>query len=241
MTGQGCRRVNEKTRKKRGGSPTPPPLILTKVEPQTDNQDLVFDHYDKGRNLLLTGSAGSGKTFVSLYLALQDVARGKYERVHVVRSIVSSRDPGFLPGSLKEKVRVYEAPYMSVCSDLYRHGGAYDNLKSRGIIEFTTTSFIRGTTFNDCVLIVDEIQNMRFAELDTIITRVGRNCRIVLVGDFRQTDLLRADEKRGLGDFVRVIKRMGGFGIVEFTHDDILRSDVVRDYLVARDELGIEQ
>lgn len=223
--------------KKRGQSPA---MRMERVEPQTDNQELVFKSWDRGQNLLLSGSAGVGKTFLGLYLGLESVERGRCSRVCVVRSIVSSRDPGFLPGSLAEKTGVYEAPYYSVCRDLY--GGdvsAYDKLKQKGVVEFMTTSFVRGVTLSDCVVVVDEIQNMRFAEIDTIITRVGHNCRIIFLGDYRQSDLTSDRERRGIVDFTRVVSAMPSFSTIEFTHADILRSDLVREYLIARDREGI--
>jgi phosphate starvation-inducible protein PhoH len=154
---------------------------------------------------------------------------------------VSARDVGFLPGTLTDKTGVYEAPYFSVCRDLYGGDvGAYGKLKHRGTVEFMTTSFARGLTLDDCVVVVDECQNMRYSEIDTIVTRVGQNCRIVFIGDFRQSDLTYQRERRGILDFMRVARGMRSFSTVEFTHDDILRSDLVREYLIARDREGIE-
>ena len=146
---------------------------------------------------------------------------------------------GFLPGNQKEKSKVYEAPYYSICSELFNRGDAYDILKQKGIIQFNTTSFIRGLTLNDSIVIVDECQNMTWHELDSVITRLGENTRIIFCGDFRQSDFRWDDEKEGLHDFMRVIKRMSSFDFVEFDKDDIVRSDVVKEYIISKLELNM--
>lgn len=218
----------------------PPSIQLRRVEPLTPNQSRAFKLYREGRSLLLTGSAGTGKTLVALYLALSEVESGAKSRVHIVRSIVSSRDPGFMPGNLQEKTRVYETPYYPLLAELYDRGDAYDVLKTTGVVEFTTTSFVRGTTLRDCVIVVDELQNMSLREIDTVVTRAGENCRVICVGDHRQSDLVRVGERRGILDFTRIADRMPSFSTVTFTHADIVRSGLVREYLTARDGLGIE-
>lgn len=210
-------------------------LSLREVRPQTRNQERTFESYSTGKNVMLTGSAGTGKTFVSLYLGLRDVDRNLYKRVIVVRSIVSARDPGFLPGTLREKTSIFEAPYHSVCADLYGKDDAYDILKSRGTIEFLTTSYVRGTTLNDSVVVVDETQNMRYGEIDSIVTRLGKNSRLVVIGDYMQSDLTRLEERRGVQDFLKVARNMRSFDVIEFSHQDILRSGFVKEYLIARD------
>jgi phosphate starvation-inducible protein PhoH and related proteins len=215
-------------------------LHIKRVTPLTENQKRAFEGYRSGKHLMLHGMAGTGKTMVSLYLALNDVEAGLHDRVAIVRSAVPTRDQGFLPGSLKEKSRVYEAPFVSACSDIYGRQDAYDYLKHKGTIEFITTSYIRGITLSDTVIIMDECQNMKFHEIDSVITRIGKNSRIIAIGDFRQSDLTRSDERRGITDFLRVAKAMGSFDLIEFGYDDILRSDTVREYLIVRDKLGIQ-
>lgn len=205
----------------------------------TRNQELAWEAYRSGDNLMLSGMAGTGKTYLSLYLALRDVEAGRADRVVIVRSIVSARDPGFLPGTLREKTRVYEAPYQDIVSELYGRDDAYETMKTRGAIDFVTTSFMRGTTLSRCVIVIDELQNMRWGEISSVITRVGKGARVIALGDFRQSDLTRADEKRGITDFLRVVRRMPSFTMIEFGRSDILRSDLVKEFLIARDELGI--
>ena len=210
-----------------------------KVHPMTDNQTEAFKAYDKGQNLLMHGLAGTGKTFVSLYLALNDLIENQeHNKIVIVRSVVPTRDMGFLPGNAKEKSKVYEQPYYNICTELFNRGDAYEILKMKGMLEFQTTSFIRGNTFNDCIIIVDEMNNMTFHELDSVITRVGQNTRIVFCGDFRQTDLLKENEKRGLTDFMRILQRLNTFSHVEFSEEDIVRSGLVKDYIIAKDRLG---
>ena len=214
---------------------------LKTIEPLTENQRLTFERYHEGKNLLLHGIAGTGKSFLSIYLALQSILSesSRYKKLVIVRSVVPTRDMGFLPGNNKEKTKVYEAPYYAICSEIFERGDAYEYLKSKSIIDFISTSFIRGITLNDCIIVVDEIANMTLHELDYVITRVGKNCRVIFCGDFRQTDLTHERDKSGLLDFINITKRMNRFEYIEFEKQDIVRSGLVRDYIIKRTELGI--
>jgi phosphate starvation-inducible PhoH-like protein len=208
-------------------------FYLKEIEPLTKSQVAVFDSY---KHLMLHGCAGTGKTFISLYLALDDLQKEEYSRIVLVRSAVPTREMGFLPGTEDEKSKVYEAPYVSIMQELFSRGdNPYGQLKQKGVINFLTTSYIRGTTFNDSVIIVDECQNMTFHELDSIITRVGKNCRIIFCGDFFQSDL----KNSGLKDFIEIIKDMYEFDFIEFGISDIVRSDFVRSYLTEKYTKGI--
>lgn len=213
---------------------------LRYITPLTPNQQKMFSSYRNGQNLMLHGFAGTGKSFISLYLALEEVLNGStlYDKVIIVRSVVPSRDVGFLPGSIKEKIKVYEEPYREICADLFGRGDAYDILKMRGAIDFTTTSFLRGVTFNNAIVIVDELQNMSFGELDTVMTRMGDQSRIIFCGDFRQTDLTHDRDKSGLHHFINITKRMNRFDYIEFEKNDIVRSGLVKDYIIKRTEIG---
>ena len=214
---------------------------LRKIEPLTENQRLTFEKYYDGKNLLLHGIAGTGKSFLSIYLALQSLLSdaSRYKKLIVVRSVVPTRDMGFLPGSNAEKAKVYEAPYQAIFTELFNRGDAYQYLKQKGMVEFISTSFIRGITLNDCIIVVDEIANMTLHELDSVITRVGKNCRIVFCGDFRQSDFTREHEKNGLIDFMRILNKMKSFEYVDFTEQDIVRSAMVKEYIIAKDRLKI--
>ena len=214
---------------------------LRKIEPLTENQRLTFEKYYDGKNLLLHGIAGTGKSFLSIYLALQSLLSdaSRYKKLIVVRSVVPTRDMGFLPGSNAEKAKVYEAPYQAIFTELFNRGDAYQYLKQKGMVEFISTSFIRGITLNDCIIVVDEIANMTLHELDSVITRVGKNCRIIFSGDFRQSDFTKEHEKNGLVDFMRILNKMKSFEYVDFTVQDIARSSLVKDYIIAKDRLKI--
>jgi phosphate starvation-inducible protein PhoH len=215
---------------------------LKNVEPLTDNQKLTFEKYNDGKNLLLHGIAGTGKSFLSIYLSLQSLltdSNSRYKRLVIVRSVVPTRDMGFLPGNNKEKTKVYEAPYQAIFSELFERGDAYEYLKQKGLVEFISTSFIRGITLNDCIIVVDEIANMTLHELDSVITRVGKNCKIIFCGDFRQSDFTREHEKNGLTDFMRIIERMKSFSFVDFTEQDIVRSSMVKEYIIMKDRMKI--
>lgn len=214
---------------------------LKHIEPLTQNQKFSFEAYNNGKNLMLHGIAGTGKSFISMYLALNQILgeNSQYKKLVIVRSVVPTRDMGFLPGNSKEKAKVYEAPYYAICTELFGRSDSYEYLKSKNLVEFISTSFIRGITLNDCIIVVDEIANMTLHELDSVITRVGKNCRIVFCGDFRQSDFTKEHEKNGLIDFMRIIERMKSFTFIDFNEQDIVRSSMVKDYIIQKDKLKI--
>lgn len=211
-------------------------LVLNEIEPLTQNQLLAFE---SDKNLVLHGVAGTGKTFVACYLAYDDMSKGDYRQFVIIRSAVPTRDMGFLPGSDKEKSAVYEEPYKDVAVELFQRGDAYQILKQKGLVHFMTTSFIRGITLNNSIIFIDECQNMTFHELDSIITRVGRDCRIIFSGDFRQDDFHnKRGEESGLSRFLEVLQATGKFDMIDFEIKDIVRSDLVKDYIIAKHQLG---
>lgn len=202
-------------------------LELIDIEPLTRGQLKVFESQ---KNLFLHGCAGTGKTYISMYLAFNDILKKLYNDITIVRSAVPTREMGFLPGNEEEKSKVYEQPYIAICSELFNRGDAYGILKKHNSVKFITTSHVRGVTFQDTVVIVDECQNMSFHELDSLITRIGRNCRIIFCGDFFQSDL----KTNGIKDFMKIIQKMEAFDFVDFGLEDIVRSKFVKDYLIAK-------
>ena len=226
--------TSEQTEKK-------PPRIksaeLKKFDPLTDNQNKFFESYKRGDYfIMLCGSAGTGKSFIACYKAIEEVLdkTSSFHKVVIVRSAVQSRDLGFTPGSVEEKMSLYEQPYMQIYHTLFGRRDAYDALKECGRIEFISTSFIRGMSFDDAVIIVDECQNLTWEELSTIMTRVGYRSKIIFCGDYKQTDLYRNNkDKSGLKKFHEIAKMMNSFTNIEFTTDDIVRSSIVKDFLVA--------
>ena len=213
---------------------------LRHIKPLTVNQHRVWDAYQDGSNLMLHGYAGTGKTFLSSYLALKEVLIDEtYKKVVIIRSVVPSRDMGFLPGSEKQKAEVYEQPYQEICDDLFGRGDGWKILKMKKLVEFTTTSFLRGTTFNDSIIIVDECNKMTFQEIDTVMTRIGNNSRIVFCGDYRQTDLHKPHEKTGIKELMNITRRMPSFDHIEFGIEDIVRSGVVKEYIIQKTEMGL--
>ena len=220
---------------------------LVKIEPVTDNQKVVFESYKKGQNQFLYGCAGTGKTFVTLYLAMQEVLRNDtpYDRVVMVRSLIPTREIGFLPGDEEDKAALYQVPYSNMVQFMFKQPNEqafsmlYDRIKSQGSFYFLSTSFLRGLTFDNSIIIVDECQNLNFHELDTIVTRVGQDSKIMFCGDFMQTDLSKVNERNGLFDFLRILEEMEEFNCVEFNIGDIVRSGFVRNYLIQKTKLGI--
>ena len=215
---------------------------MIKLEPMTENQRLVLKAYERDDTVILTGSAGTGKTFVALNLALEDVLdkNTHYDKVVVVRSIVPTRDIGFLPGDEEEKKLVYEAPYHGICSDIFNTRDAWDKLKEQDHIEFITTSFIRGVTLDNCVIVVDEMQNLTAHELDSVVTRIGRNCRLIMCGDYYQSDFTKNSDKGGILQFLSIMEELNKVTIIEFSWKDIVRSGFVRDYIMTKEMKGVK-
>jgi phosphate starvation-inducible protein PhoH len=215
---------------------------MREIQPMTPNQEKVFKAYEKGDTVILAGSAGTGKTFVAMSLALEDVLdkNNHFDKVIVVRSIVPTRDIGFLPGDEEEKKLVYEAPYRGIVADLFQTKDGWDKLKEDGKIEFMTTSFIRGVTLDNCVIVVDEMQNLTAHELDSVVTRIGNNCRLLMCGDYYQSDFNKTSDKDGILKFLSIMEDLRKVQIIEFSWEDIVRSDFVRDYIMTKEHKGIQ-
>jgi len=213
-------------------------LRLKKIEPLTTNQEIAFESWYNDKDLFLHGSAGTGKTLLAFYFGLRELKLDNTDKVLIIRSAVPSRDLGFLPGSEKEKLKQYELPYYGICNELYDRGDSYEILKQKGSIEFTSTSFLRGLTFDNCVVIVDEMQNLAWHELNTLMSRMGENCRMIFCGDTKQSDLEEYKGKYDLLKMMKVINIMPSFKSVQFVPDDVVRSGKAREYLMACDSLG---
>jgi len=221
--------------------------LLIDIEPLTENQQTLFEKYGEGQNIVAYGAAGTGKTFIMLYNALKDVLNENlpYEHVYIVRSLVSTREIGFLPGDHEDKSSLYQIPYKHMVKYMFEMSSdaefemLYGNLKTQETIKFWSTSFVRGTTIDNSILIVDEFQNLNFHELDSIITRVGENSKIMFCGDGTQTDLVRTNEKYGIVDFIKILRNMPSFDIIEFDINDIVRSGLVKEYIIAKSELQL--
>ena len=220
--------------------------FLVDIEPLTDNQQKLFDSYTQGKHIVAYGCAGTGKTFITLYNALCDVLdeRTPYEKVYIVRSLVATREIGFLPGSHDDKADIYQIPYKNMVKYMFQMPSdaefemLYGNLKSQETIKFWSTSFLRGTTLDNSIVIVDEFQNCTAHELDSIITRVGENSKIMFCGDATQSDLQKSNDRNGIVDFMSILRKMPSIDIIEFGVDDIVRSGLVKEYIIAKLEVG---
>tara|TARA_E500000178_G_scaffold305310_1_gene316730 strand:+ start:23588 stop:24271 length:684 start_codon:yes stop_codon:yes gene_type:complete len=213
---------------------------LEQLEPLTKNQEKAFASYNEGNHLILSGSAGTGKTFIALYHALKTVLdkAQQQNKVVIVRSVVPTRDIGYLPGEKEEKEAPYQDLYISVVNELFQDKEAWKKLNQFKELEFMTTSFIRGITIHDAIVIIDEAQNCNFHELCSVITRLGENCRFILSGDFYQSDFVKDTDKRGLLQFINILNNMKHFDHIEFDWKDIVRSGLVRDFIMTQEMLN---
>ena len=219
---------------------------MTEIKPLTDNQKVAFEQHGLGKNLLLHGAAGTGKTFITLYLALQQVLdeNSPYDKIYIVRSLVPTREIGFLPGDHEDKSALYQIPYKNMVRYMFSMPDdnsfemLYDNLRAQETISFWSTSFIRGVTMDNCIVIVDEFSNLNFHELDSMITRIGEDSKIMMCGDITQSDLTRENDKSGISDFMRILSEMKEFSCIEFGIPDIVRSGLVKSYLISKYNLG---
>ena len=220
---------------------------LTQIKPLTPSQEKVFDAFSKQKNLYLYGAAGTGKTFIGMYLALQEILneQSSYDKLYIVRSLVPTREIGFLPGDHDDKAELYQIPYQNMVRYMFKMPDdasfdmLYANLKAQETISFWSTSFLRGTTLDNSIVLVDESQNLNFHELDSIITRLGVNTKIIFAGDAAQTDLVKTNERNGILDFMKIIQGMDEFEMVEFGIQDIIRSGLVKSYLINKLNLGL--
>ena len=221
--------------------------MMRDIEPLTDNQKSLFEAYAKDQNLVAYGVAGTGKTFITLYNALRDVLDPStpYEKVYIVRSLVATREIGFLPGDHDDKSYLYQIPYKHMVKYMFEMPSEadfnmlYGNLKAQDTIDFWSTSFIRGTTFDKTIVIVDEFQNLNYHELDSIMTRVGAQSKIMFCGDASQSDLIKTNERNGIIDFMQILRIMSSVDVIEFGVEDIVRSGLVKEYLLAKLEIGL--
>jgi len=221
--------------------------LLIDIDPLTENQKRLFNSYEGGKNLVAYGAAGTGKTFITLYNALCDVLdeNSPYEKIYLIRSLVATREIGFLPGDHEDKSSLYQIPYKNMVKYMFQMPDEssfemlYGNLKTQGTISFWSTSFIRGTTLDKSIIIVDEFQNLNFHELDSIITRVGEDSKIMFCGDATQSDLIKTNERNGIVDFMKILNIMPSFDIIEFGAQDIVRSGLCKEYILAKMELNL--
>ena len=221
--------------------------MMREIEPLTDNQKSLFSSYESGKNLVAYGAEGTGKTFITLYNALCDVLdqSSPYDKIYIVRSLVATREIGFLPGDHEDKSSLYQIPYKNMVKFMFQMPSdadfemLYGNLRAQDTISFWSTSFIRGTTLDKAIILVDEFQNLNFHELDSIMTRVGASSKIMFCGDATQTDLVKQNERNGIIDFMRILRLMSSVDLIEFGVEDIVRSGLVKEYILAKMELSL--
>ena len=216
-------------------------LELKYITPKTTSQHQTFEAFYDGYHPILMGCAGTGKSFISVYLGLESVfdAHTSFKKLAIVRSAVPSRELGFLPGDEAGKISSYKRPYVQIVNELLGRADGFEILEKKGIIEFVSTSFLRGTTINDTVIFLDEIQNLSSTELHTVVTRIGKNSALILAGDFFQNDL--SDNESGLKEFYEIAKRVKNFKIINFSEKDILRNEFIKEYIIAKNAVEKER
>jgi len=215
---------------------------LITIDPITERQRDAFNAWRDGDNMALVGTARTGKTFLALYLALEEVMEksSPYETVKIIRSVVPTRDVGYLPGTIEEKLNAYTGPYRAITSELFDGDpGAYDKLVHNKYISFESTSYIRGVTFDNSIVIVDEMQNLNFHELDSVMTRIGHCSKIIFCGDYYQSDFRSENDKRGINTFLQIVEQLKHFSVISFNWEDIVRSGLVRDYIMTKEWMEI--
>jgi len=219
-----------------------PDFNLREVEGKTLQQKRTIQAFSKGYNLLLHGTAGTGKSFLAMWLSLKEILAGKYSKLILIRSSVPARNSGFLPGDHEEKAAIFEPPYINICTNLFNRKDAYETLKTREFIDFQTTSYLRGLTFDDAIIFADEIQNYNYQELRTVITRAGNNSKFIFAGDFYQNDLYRnLNDQSGVEEFMDVIDLMPEFELIEFGPEDIVRGGICKSFILSELQLAEEE
>ena len=213
---------------------------LSPLKSLSKRQDEAIEFWDDGDNLVLNGSAGTGKTFLGCSLGMECVLSSDYPEIHklvIVRSVVPTRDIGFLPGSEEEKTEVYKFPYIQIFEKLFGNANAFKRAEANNQVEFEITSFLRGKTIDNAIVLIDEMQNCNGRELNTIMTRIGQDCRVIFAGDYYQSDFFRHEEKKSIIAFLKILEEMTSFAEVEFKWEDIVRSDMVRDFIMTKEKL----
>lgn len=235
------RRISQKERRKTAtkNGTLDRKFSMRPIQPITDTQAELFSDYRNGYNIAAVGTAGTGKTMCALYLGLNDIMnKDEYDQVIIVRSAVQTREQGFMPGSQAQKEAVYATPYSDIVNDLFSRGDAWDILKQKNQVRFMTSSFVRGLTFDNSIIIVDECQSMTYHELDSIITRVGETSKIIFCGDTAQDDLAgnrHRNDISGLSSFTKVLSKINSFSVIKFGIEDIVRSGLVKEYIIAKE------
>lgn len=214
---------------------------LTTIEPITERQKEAFAAWREGDNLALVGTAGTGKTFLGMYLALEEVMDKStpYDSLRIIRSVVPTRDVGYLPGTIEEKLNAYTSPYRAIAAELFDDDKAYDKLLANKYVSFESTSYLRGLTFDNSIVLVDEMQNLNFHELDSVITRVGECTKIIFCGDYYQSDFKHENDKKGINTFLNILEQLRDFSVVSYNWEDIVRSGLVRDYIMTKEWMGL--
>jgi len=214
---------------------------LRTIDPITESQKEAYNAWREGDNIAMVGTAGTGKTFLAMYLALEEIMDKStpFDSLRIIRSAVPTREVGFLPGTIDEKLDAFTGPYRAAAADLFEDDRAYEKLVHNKYIQFESTSYIRGVTFDNTIVLVDEMQNLNYHELDSVMTRIGHCSKIIFCGDYKQSDFKQMSDKQGINTFLEILEQLKHFSVVEFTWEDIVRSGLVRDYIMTKEWMGL--
>ena len=205
------------------------------ITPRSENQRRLVDEYKKNDMLFAIGPAGSGKTYISIALAVRALKNKEVRKIILSRPAVEAGEQlGLLPGEMQEKIDPYLQPLYDSLQDMIPAQKLQEYMENQ-TIQIAPLAFMRGRTLNDAVVILDEAQNTTTQQIKMFLTRMGHNTKMIITGDSTQIDLPRST-RSGLLDALEILKNVSGIGFVEMTDKDIVRHKLVTKIVNAYNE-----
>lgn len=206
------------------------PIYRNNLRPRTENQKEYIRTIVENHVTFCQGVAGSGKTHIAIGLALEYLLGDKVKKIVITRPVVESGEKiGYLPGTAEEKLHPYLLPILDEIN-YFISPAQYISLKLNNKIEIVPLGLMRGRNFHDCFIVADECQNASYEQLKMLLTRLGRNSKIVLTGDVSQSDLAR-HMRGGFGTMTKILDKIDGIGIAYLEAKDIIRNPIIEHIL----------